>query len=109
MEARSVGNKLVTKSKVIGGVVYSALEPSSYFGGHGSLTSVEGRTFGYVGTRRIGPEIEKLLPGSDERIEACRRFRLANALEAHALIRAAFPEETADAVEDGADLEIRTR
>ncbi len=61
-------------------------------GPHHTITTEDGECLGQVGTRRIGPEIEALTGGSEERIAACQKDRTEQTREAHAAIMAAFPE-----------------
>jgi hypothetical protein len=90
-----VGNIMVRKTKMLGSGnrhIFSAYEPSNLFGPHSAVTTEGGVWFGQIGTRRIGPEIEKLKGGSPEHIAACNAQRKLQAEEARAAILAAFPE-----------------
>ncbi len=94
-ETKRVGAVVVTKHSIAGCeslVVYAAYEPSSYFGPHSTLYTIDGQVHGSIPSRRLPEEIEALKPGSPERLVACDANRRANEAEAYAAIVAAYPE-----------------
>ena len=93
-EHKIVGSVIVTKHSVAGSnaVVYAAYEPSSYFGRHSSLFTIDGQCCGSLPSRRIPEAIEAMRGGSPERCAACDAFRAANESEAYAAIVSAYPE-----------------
>jgi hypothetical protein len=73
--------------------IFSAWVRSSIMGRHQTITSEAGWGFvGEVGTERDEERYGHLAGGSDERIAAINQARTEREQEAHAAIRAAFPE-----------------
>lgn len=98
----------VRKTRIIGTrcVVYSAWEPSSLLGKHGTVTTnAYGDWIGRVGTRAISPEVEKMKGGSPERCAAVDAHHKAQYEEAYAAIIARYPE-AAEGRRDMGEIEI---
>lgn len=71
---------------------YSAWEPRAQGGGHSTITTIEDRWYGRVGTRRdLPPALDALPGGWEERIAKVRGWYEEQYAEAHRLIRQAFP------------------
>ncbi len=92
-EIKRANGLVVTKTKILGSgrFVFDAYEPSSYFGKHSTLFTIEGQCHGSVPSRRLPEEID-IIPVGSARWEALDAFRSANETEAYAAILAAFPE-----------------
>lgn len=72
---------------------YSAWEPEHRdYGKHSTLTTLDGATYGRIGTRALPPAIEALGLGTDERWAAVKEWHRTQDEEAYALILAAYPE-----------------
>lgn len=93
-EYKSAGDKVVNKYNIAGSnlIVYNAWEPSGIFGPHSTITMIEGKWYGRIGTRRLSPDIEKLQAGSKERIEAVGKAFESQYEEAYKLIEGLYPE-----------------
>lgn len=92
-ETKKSDSKVVNKFSVAGTdlIVYEAWEPSAIIGKHGTLTSIEDKWYGRIGTRYLPPEIEEL-PRGDQRTRAVGKWHDDQYEEAYALITRAFPE-----------------
>jgi len=93
-ETKRIGDKVIKKYSVAGTdlIVYEVYEPSALMGPHGTVTSIEGKWYGRVGTRRPPPELEALPAGSEERFRAVGKWYEGQYEEAYKLITEAFPE-----------------
>ena len=87
-------------------VCFAAYEPSSYFGPHGSLMTLDGNVCGSLQSRRLPASIDEM-PIYAERLAACDAFRKANEAEAYAAIVEAYPEAT-DGLRRNGEIEVRT-
>jgi hypothetical protein len=70
--------------------VFSAWEPSSHFGKHYSITTIDGQIYGRVGTERLPDELEKLPAFSQERGEQVIAWRQEQYQRSYQMIRTAF-------------------
>lgn len=95
-EIKRIGDKVVKKYSVAATdlLVYDAWEPSAIMGRHSTITTIEGRWYGRVGTRYLTPDVEALPPG-DERSRVVGKWHEDQYEEAYRLIIQAFPEATA--------------
>lgn len=86
--------QIVRKSRIIGTRidVYVVWEPSALTGQHSSLTTIDGKWYGRVGTRPLPAALDALPAMSDERYNAVKRFHEEQYQEAYALIIATHPE-----------------
>lgn len=85
---------MIKRTRILGtkSVVYSVWEPSSFFGPHGTLTTINGETFGRLGTRRDLPEeLESLPPYSDERWYRVKAWYTDQYEKAYQLILTEYP------------------
>ena len=73
----------------------------------GTITTIDGRWFGRIGTERLPREIDALPVYSEERAVAYRRWRDNTYAGAYALIRCAFPE-AAEGTEDMGRIESQS-
>ncbi|MDP2730341.1 MAG: hypothetical protein Q8O55_07655 [Dehalococcoidales bacterium] len=106
-EYKHIGDKVVNKYNIIGTnlVVYNAWEPSSITGKHSSITTVDEKWYGKIGTSHVPPALDALPAGSDERIKAVHAYFEEEYAEAYRLIVEAFPE-AATGTRDMGDIEI---
>ncbi len=106
-EYRHVGDKVVHKYNIIGTrlIVYNAWEPSSVMGKHSTITTIDGKWYGRLGTSQVPPDINALPAGSDERIKAVRTYFDKEETEAYRIVIEAFPEAAAG-TRDMGDIEI---
>lgn len=70
-------NVVVKRTRILGTntFLYTAWEPSSLMGNHHSITHIDGKCYGQIGTTCICDEIKALPGGSQERIDACELHR----------------------------------
>lgn len=106
-EHKSIGDKLVQKYNIIGAsvMVYNAWEPSGIMGKHSTITFIDGKCYGRIGSRHLSPEIDKLPALSNERLYAVRKAFEEQYQEAYNLIIQAFPE-AADGSRSMGDIEL---
>jgi hypothetical protein len=93
-EHKLVGDVRVTKTRILGTrslVVYAAYEPSSYFGRHFTLYTIEDVVCGQLSSRRLPADVDAIAVGP-ARFEAIDAFRADNDAEAYEAILAAYPE-----------------
>ncbi len=109
-EYKYLGDKAVHKYNIIGTnlIVYNAWEPSSITGKHSTITFIDSKCYGQIGTRRMPPEIDVLPAGSEERIKAVRRNYEEQYQEAYRIIIEAFPEASAG-TRDMSDIEVLSK
>lgn len=85
----------VEKSRILAtdDVCYTVWVPcDGPMGRFATLTTLEGVWYGRVGTDRLTPDLDKLKPGSDERIVKVREFMEKRYAVAYEAILLAFPE-----------------
>jgi hypothetical protein len=87
----AVGERLVTRTHILTTRVhvYRAWER---YAGHSTVRTVDGERWGLVTARPLPEEIERMRPGSPERVEACELRRAALYAEARELILEAYPD-----------------
>lgn len=93
-EHKAVGDKIIDKYSIIGTniIVYNAWEPSGVFGRHSTITTIDGKWYGRIGTRWLPPYLENMLAGSLERIQTVSKWLKDQYEEAYTLILQAYPE-----------------
>ena len=95
---KEIGDKVVERYPILTTALlaYIALEPepAGVMGSHSSITYIEGKPYGRIGTRRLPPELERLPPGT-ERVTQVREWQETQYNEAYDLIIKAFPEAKA--------------
>jgi hypothetical protein len=94
-ETKVVGDVRVHKASIAGTrnlIVYAAYEPSSYFGPHSSLMTLDGQTCGSLPSRRLTPELDALPAMTEVRFRAVDAYHQKNCEEAYQAIVAAYPE-----------------
>jgi len=70
---------------------YRAYEPSSIMGAHSTITTIDGKWYGEIGSRRL-PGWMDAMPSGDERSRVVGEYIEANYEQEYALIVRAFPE-----------------
>lgn len=91
--------QIITRTQIIGTdiAIYEAYEPTSWgFAGaprHSSITRIDGRTYGRIGTRDLPEELEAL-PRGEERYELVRAWQRTEDERAYVAIIAAHPSLT---------------
>lgn len=93
-ETKRILDKVVKKYNIAATdlIVYDVWEPSELAGPHSTVTTIDGRWYGRLGTRRSTSELEGLAPGSEERFRAVGKWHDDQFEEAYRLIVQAFPE-----------------
>ena len=93
-EHKAVGDKMIDKYSIIGTnvIVYQAWEPSGVFGAHSTITTIDGKWYGRIGTRWLPPYLENMLAGSLERIQTVSKWLKDQYEEAYKLILQVYPE-----------------
>lgn len=96
-EAKRIGDKVIKKYSVATTdlIVYDAWEPSALMGPHATITSIDDKWYGRIGTKRPPPELEALPRMSEERFRAVGKWYEDQYEEAYELIVQAFPEAKA--------------
>ena len=95
-ETKMIGEFMIQKVKMMGGTdryVFSAWEPGSLFGAHGTVTTEDGVWYGKIGTRAT--EGVELMKDSAARRILVETDRASQGEQARALILSAFPEAAA--------------
>lgn len=87
----------VKRTRIIGTdqVVYTAWEP---YDRHGTMTTIDGKLYGRIGTRPLTAELDALPRGTRERVLAVDSYHRAQYGEAYDAIVAAYPEAGMDGV-----------
>jgi hypothetical protein len=93
-ETKRIGDKVIRKYSVATTdlIVYEAWEPSALMGPHATITSIDDKWYGRIGTRRPSAELEALPAGSEERFRAVGKWYEDQYDDAYKLIVQAFPE-----------------
>jgi hypothetical protein len=86
--------KKIQKTQIIGTetTVYTAWEPSTPCGRHGTITTIDGEWYGRIGTDPDPEMFEHLPVGSDARIAAVKRAYALRYEAAYLAIIAKYPE-----------------
>lgn len=89
-------NTKVIKTKLIGTnrVVFSAWEPTEFAVGHSVVTTIEGKWYGRIGSRRLPEELESLPAMSASRSKAVRAWHQSEYQRAYAIIEEYDPRAT---------------
>lgn len=84
---------IVTWHRIIGTRVrvFTAWEPSSPMGKHGTVMHIGGRCYGRVGTEGLPGELDRLPAMTDARYRAVKEWHAARYERAYRLIREAYP------------------
>ena len=95
-EIKRVGNKVIEKYSIFTTdfVVYCVWEPSAIMWRHSTITTINGKWYGRIGSRPLPPEMDKI-PVGPERLAAVRKWQEDQYQEAYNLIIGAFPEAQA--------------
>lgn len=95
VQVYTVGNYKVEGMKVYGwdATVFSVWAPVDRMigGSYQTYTTIDGETYGRLGTERLTPELEALKPMTNERFTAVKAFHTANYLRAYQIIEEAVP------------------
>lgn len=107
----STNEVVIHKTKLLGTsrVAYSAWEPSSYTGAHGTLMTIDGRVMGKVGTNHLPAELNALPAYSNERSLAVRAWIDSQKERAYAAIVAAVPAARDGARDGYGEIEVIER
>lgn len=92
-DIKKVENKIIQRYSILTTdiLVYSAWEPSTITGRHSTITSLNNKWYGRIGSRLLPPDINKI-PFGPERLAAVEKWHKDQYQEAYSLIIEAFPE-----------------
>ena len=99
---RTIGSRIVRKTQIAGGgnwTSFSVWEPTSVGGSgghsHSTITTIDGKWYGRLGTQALPAELDALPALTNERIDAVQAHYDRLYLEAYTLIETAFPSAAA--------------